>query len=117
MLDGSEPPSLSLSCNRLLTLKAVSYSLFARDALLSAQADHHGAIVRYGQHWRRSMATTELLTCAELAERLKVHPRTIRRFCKTGKIPAIRLGHRTVRFEYSAVLEALTPHEVDHAER
>ena len=48
-----------------------------------------------------------LLTLDELAERLKLHPVTVRGLKRRGVIPALRLGHRTLRFEYDKVLDAL----------
>jgi len=49
----------------------------------------------------------ELLTLDELAQRLKLHPVTVRGLKRRGVIPSIRIGHRTLRFEYAAVLDAL----------
>ena len=49
----------------------------------------------------------ELLTLRELAQRLKLHPDTARSLYRRGVIPGIKIGHRTLRFEYGQVLEAL----------
>ena len=49
----------------------------------------------------------ELLTLDELAARLKMHPVTVRGLWRRRSIPALVLGHRTLRFEYGAVLDAL----------
>ena len=49
----------------------------------------------------------ELLTLAELAQRLRLHPDTARSLYRRGVIPGLKIGHRTLRFEYSQVLEAL----------
>lgn len=49
----------------------------------------------------------ELLTLRELAQRLKLHPDTARSLYRRGKIPGLKLGHRTLRFDYAQVLEAL----------
>ena len=38
------------------------------------------------------MADEELLTVAEVARRLKLHPETVRRWVKTGKLHGISLG-------------------------
>ena len=54
--------------------------------------------------------TTEpsnLLTLDELAARLHIHPVTARGLWRRRAIPGIRIGHRTLRFEYEAVLDAL----------
>lgn len=54
-------------------------------------------------------ATTsgDLLTLDELARRLKLHPVTVRGLWRRHSIPGLKLGHRTLRFEYPAVLDAL----------
>ena len=49
----------------------------------------------------------DLLTINELAARLKMHPVTVRGLWRRRVIPALVIGHRTLRFEYSAVLDAL----------
>ena len=49
----------------------------------------------------------DLLTLDELAHKLKMHPVTVRGLKRRGVIPALKLGHRTLRFEYGAVLDAL----------
>jgi hypothetical protein len=49
----------------------------------------------------------DLLTLDELAHKLKLHPTTARGLYRRGVIPGLRLGHRTLRFEYPAVLDAL----------
>jgi excisionase family DNA binding protein len=49
----------------------------------------------------------DLLTLDELAARLKMHPVTVRGLWRRRSIPALVLGHRTLRFEYAAVLDAL----------
>jgi excisionase family DNA binding protein len=49
---------------------------------------------------------TDLLTAEEVAERLAVRPNTVLRWATAGKIPAVRLGARTIRFEWDAVRAA-----------
>jgi excisionase family DNA binding protein len=49
----------------------------------------------------------DLLTLEELAQRLRLHPDTARSLYRRGVIPGLKLGHRTLRFEYAAVIEAL----------
>ena len=60
--------------------------------------------------------SSELLTPAELAGRLKLKVGTVRGWAKIGKIPCRRLSARTVRFDYAEVLSALAtpapPHVV-----
>ena len=51
--------------------------------------------------------TPELLTLDELAQRLKLHPVTVRGMKRRGVIPSLRLGHRTLRFSWPDVLAAL----------
>jgi excisionase family DNA binding protein len=48
-----------------------------------------------------------LLTPAELAASLNVPIWKARSLWQAGKIPVIRLGHRTVRFDFAEVLKAL----------
>lgn len=49
----------------------------------------------------------DLLTLDELAHRLKMHPDTVRGLWRRRAFPGLRIGHRTLRFEYGAVLAAL----------
>ena len=48
-----------------------------------------------------------MLTLNELAERLKIHPQTIRGLYRRKVIPGLKIGHRTLRFNYAAVIDAL----------
>lgn len=52
----------------------------------------------------------KLLTAEDVAEILGKHPRTVLQMAVAGKIPAIRLGHRTVRFLKSDVEEFIDAH-------
>ena len=49
----------------------------------------------------------DLLTLDELAHKLKMHPVTVRGLKRRGVIPAIKIGWRTLRFSWPAVLAAL----------
>ena len=51
--------------------------------------------------------TGELLTAAELADRLAVSARTIREWARSGRIPEVRASERVRRFDYEAVVAAL----------
>ena len=56
-----------------------------------------------------------LLTKTDLAERLRVKPRTVDNWMKLGRLPYIKIGggqRGTVRFEYSAVMDSLRQHQV-----
>jgi excisionase family DNA binding protein len=53
----------------------------------------------------------EFLTAAELAERLRVRPATIRGWGRAGRIPTVRLSRRVLRFDWNEVLAALRRHE------
>jgi excisionase family DNA binding protein len=55
---------------------------------------------------------TVLLTSDELAERLRVRPATIRDWARRGRIPKVRLSYKVLRFEFSAVMSALTQSQV-----
>jgi excisionase family DNA binding protein len=46
---------------------------------------------------------THLLTTEEVAELLGVSTRTVHRLADNGRLPRIRLGHRTVRFSPESV--------------
>lgn len=48
-----------------------------------------------------SMAEDQILTVAEAAALLKLHPETIRRAIRTGELPATKFGYRTVRINRS----------------
>ena len=41
------------------------------------------------------------LTCADVAERMGVHPETVRRWCKSGDLPSFKLGPRIWRIAAS----------------
>jgi excisionase family DNA binding protein len=56
------------------------------------------------------MPPPKLLTVGEAAERLSVSVQTIRRWCRTGRIPYVRRGHE-LRIDLSKV-RALTTEEV-----
>jgi excisionase family DNA binding protein len=62
-----------------------------------------------GETMQIQMATApgDLLTLDELATRLKMHPDTVRRLKREGTIPALVLGHRTLRFSWPDVLASL----------
>lgn len=49
----------------------------------------------------------ELLTAAEVAERLRIQPATVLGWARDGVIPSLRLSHKVLRFEWPAVVEAL----------
>ena len=48
-----------------------------------------------------------LLTAEELAERLRVRPNTVKAWARDGRIPAIRLSPKIIRFDLDEVVEAL----------
>jgi len=52
-------------------------------------------------------AEAELLTLAQVAERLHLRPRTVQTWVRLGRIPALRLTPKVVRFDWLAVLTAL----------
>jgi len=53
------------------------------------------------------MSANELITLPDLARRLKLHPTTARGLYKRGAIPGVKIGYRTLRFDYIQVLETL----------
>ena len=48
-----------------------------------------------------------LLTITELSKRLQLHRSTTRKLYQSGRIPGLKIGHRTLRFDFAAVLDAL----------
>jgi excisionase family DNA binding protein len=57
----------------------------------------------------------KLLTAEHVAQLLGKHPRTVLQMAAAGKIPAIRLGHRTVRFLQSDVEDFISAHRTSVA--
>lgn len=55
------------------------------------------------------MSTVRYETIAEAAERIGVHPKTLRRRIAEGKLPAYRLGHQIVRLNPADVDALLRP--------
>jgi len=55
------------------------------------------------------MATTDRLTYRQAAERVGMSVRTIRRWVHEGRIPVIRLGHRTAYVQAADIDAMLTP--------
>ena len=49
----------------------------------------------------------EWLGCKELAARLHVKPCTVRAWAREGRIPAVRISRRTIRFDFGEVIAAL----------
>jgi excisionase family DNA binding protein len=47
-----------------------------------------------------------LLTVAELAEALSMHPVSVRRMVADGRLPVLRVG-RALRFDWSSVINAM----------
>ena len=48
-----------------------------------------------------------LLNIKELAYALRLHPTAVRTLYKAGRIPGLKFGYRTLRFDLAAVLDAL----------
>jgi hypothetical protein len=60
---------------------------------------------------------TELLDKKELSARLHTGVRGVEELIKRKKIPVLRLGHRTVRFDWPKVVAALAKLEVKEVGR
>lgn len=58
------------------------------------------------------MPKRELLTATEVADKLRVKTRTVREWTRRRAIPAIRVSHKTVRYDLEEVLAALR-HETE----
>ena len=52
-------------------------------------------------HWH----TEVVLTTKEVAERLKVSPKTVRRWVDAGKLKVRRMGYRTLRFRLADIVK------------
>jgi predicted site-specific integrase-resolvase len=57
--------------------------------------------------------TTEILTTPELADKLKVNPRTIDRWRKNGQIPYIKFS-RFIRYDWDSVRAAMQDINADN---
>lgn len=57
----------------------------------------------------------ELLSTTEMAKRLGVNRQTLQRWSKAGRVPRVRLGSRTFRYNPPDVLEALAAEGVSDA--
>ena len=53
-----------------------------------------------------SLMGEEILTTREVAELLKLHPKTVNKLAKSGRVPAYRIG-RQWRFRKSEILKLL----------
>ena len=51
--------------------------------------------------------TSELITAAEIGERLRVRPETIRLWTLDGIIPAVRITGKVIRYDVVEVIAAL----------
>lgn len=55
----------------------------------------------------------ELLTASELADRLRVKPGTVREWTRQGRIPAVRITQKVLRYDYSEVLKSLRIRDIE----
>jgi excisionase family DNA binding protein len=85
-----------------LVLKAVRFWKNRRNRMKKKKSSPTGNGSRY----------EPLLTYAELAPRLNVTERNLRSMVQRRVVPAILIGHRTIRFLESRVREALAKREV-----
>ncbi len=58
-------------------------------------------------HVQPEREAMRLITTRELAERLGLQPDTIRRWARARRIPALRIGEKTLRFDLAEVIAAL----------
>jgi len=56
------------------------------------------------------MSETQLMTAKELSGYLRLSAASIWRLTSEGKIPVIRLGKRTLRYNFDDVMKALENH-------
>jgi len=50
---------------------------------------------------------SELLSADEVAKRLRVKPTTVLHWTRSGRIPAIRVSRKIIRFDFDAILAVL----------
>lgn len=79
-------------------------SQWQRIVIMSTLPAHNGGVC---QTLPAAPGGGDLLTLPDLARKLRLHPTTARGLYRRGVIPGLKLGHRTLRFEYAAVLDAL----------
>lgn len=53
----------------------------------------------------------ELLTASELATRLRVKPSTVSEWARQGRIPAVRITPKVVRYDFAEVVKSLQHRE------
>jgi len=57
-----------------------------------------------------------LITTRELARRLGVTSNTIRKWTREGRIPCLRIGQKTLRFDATVVIKVLSQSQADRSE-
>ena len=57
----------------------------------------------------RSRSSNDLLTSSELADRLGIKPATVLDWYRKGRIPALKISPKVLRFNLTEVLAALAP--------
>ncbi len=50
---------------------------------------------------------SDLVTAGEMADRLRVRPLTLQKWARDGRIPAVRITPKVIRFDPEAVIAAL----------
>lgn len=53
------------------------------------------------------MSDTDLMTAAELADRLKITAETVRAWYRAGRVPGHKYSHKVLRFRLDEVVAAL----------
>jgi excisionase family DNA binding protein len=51
---------------------------------------------------------SELLTAAEMAARLRIKPSTLQDWAREGRVPAVRITPKVIRFDAEAVILSLS---------
>lgn len=59
--------------------------------------------IQYSNHSPETWSARNLLTVIEVAEWARVHPKTVYRWIREGKLEAIQLGPRTFRVPEDAI--------------
>lgn len=105
-----EPPEFELTVEEKL---AQLQQLFRRwvqavRTMQERQAKHHIALDRLIRELKPREVPDRLLSTAEVADRLGISERTVYRYIRQGRVPAVRVGPRIVKVPESGVTAAIS---------
>jgi excisionase family DNA binding protein len=62
-----------------------------------------------------AIPNTDLLTTKDVADLLRLKPRAVQRLVKRGKLPVIRIGEKTLRFDPAELDRVITQRSQEKA--